>query len=52
MDQALEQANAVVKADGGVYGVTVDPASLRRWMVIDPEVTCLIMQYETACTTK
>ena len=28
IDQALEQANAVVKADGGAFGVTGDPAAL------------------------
>ena len=44
IDQALEQTNAVVMADGGTYGVTRDPAALRRWMVTGPEVTCLITQ--------
>ena len=43
-DQALEQANEVVKADGGTVGVTEDPAALRRWVVTGPEVTCLITQ--------
>ena len=50
--EALEQAIAVVKADGGAFRVTGDPAALRRWMVTGPEVTCLMYEYETACTTK
>ena len=52
IDQALEQANAVFKADGGAFGVTGYPAALKRWMVTGPEVTCLITQWETACITK
>ena len=44
IDQALEKADAVVKADGGAFGVTGNPAALRRWMVTGSEVTCLITQ--------
>ena len=44
INQALEQANAVVKADGGAFGVSGDSAALRRRMVTGPEVTCLITQ--------
>lgn len=32
IDQAHDQANAVIKADWGVVGVTEDPSALRRWM--------------------
>ena len=39
IDYALEKANAVVKADGGVFHVSGNPAALRRWMVTGPEVT-------------
>ena len=28
IDQAHEQVNAVVKADGGAFGVTADPVAL------------------------
>ena len=39
IDQAHEQASAVIKADGGAIGVTDDPLALRRWMVAGPEVS-------------
>ncbi|RXN31429.1 hypothetical protein ROHU_004760 [Labeo rohita] len=48
IDQAHEQANAVVKGDGGAIGVTEDPSALRRWMVSGPEVSQLVIQYELA----
>ena len=52
IDQAHEQANAVIKADGGAIGVTEDPSALRRWMVAGPEVSHLVAQYEAASGTK
>eukprot|EP00745_Piridium_sociabile_P026562 TRINITY_DN4240_c0_g2_i9.p1 TRINITY_DN4240_c0_g2~~TRINITY_DN4240_c0_g2_i9.p1 ORF type:complete len:1084 (-),score=281.98 TRINITY_DN4240_c0_g2_i9:490-3741(-) len=52
IDQAHEQANAVIKADGGAIGVTEDPAALRRWMVAGPEVSHLVAQHEAASGTK
>ena len=52
IDQAHEQANAVIKADGGVIGVTEDPSALRRWMIAGPQVSHLVTQYEAACGTK
>lgn len=52
IDQAHEQANAVVKGDGGAVGVTEDPSALRRWMVAGPEVSHLVTQYETASGAK
>ena len=30
IDQAHEQANAVIKSDGGAVGITDDPSALRR----------------------
>ena len=48
IDQAHEQANAIVKGDGGAIGVTEDPSALRRWMVSGPEVSQLVNQYELA----
>jgi len=30
IDQAHEQANAVIKGDGGAVGITEDPSELRR----------------------
>ncbi|KAJ8372700.1 hypothetical protein AAFF_G00277690 [Aldrovandia affinis] len=52
IDQAHEQANAVIKADGVRSGVTEDPSALRRWMIAGPEVSHLVAQYEAACGTK
>ena len=52
IDQAHEQANAVIKGDGGAIGVTEDPSALRRWMIAGPEVTHLVAQYEVACGAK
>ena len=52
IDQAHEQANAVIKGDGGAVGLTEDPSALRRWMVAGPEVSQLIARYETASEAK
>ena len=52
INQAHEQANAVVKADGGAIGVTEDASALRRWMVAGPEVSHLVAQYEVASGAK
>lgn len=52
IDQAHEQANAVVKGDGGAIGITEDPSALRRWMVSGPEVSELVHQYELASQAK
>ncbi|KAK5611604.1 hypothetical protein CRENBAI_014387 [Crenichthys baileyi] len=37
IDQAHEQANAIIKADGGTIGLPEDPSALRRLMVAGPE---------------
>jgi hypothetical protein len=52
IDQAHEQANAVIKGDGGAICVTEDPSALRRWMVADPEVSHLVAKYESASEAK
>ena len=52
IDQAHEQANAVIKGDGGAIGLTEDPSALRRWMVAGPEVSHLVSQYEAASKAK
>ena len=46
IDQAHEQANAIIKGDGGAVGITEDPSALRRWMVAGPAVSHLVEQYE------
>ena len=52
IDQAHEQANAIIKGDGGAIGVTEDPSALRRWMVSGPEVSHLVSQYESTSQVK
>ena len=52
IDQAHEQANAVVKGDGGAIGITEDPSALRRWMISGPEVSQIVSQYELASQVK
>ena len=52
IDQAHEQANAIVKGDGGAIGITEDPSALTRWMVSGPEVSQLIYRYELASQAK
>ena len=51
-NQAHEQDNAVITADGGAIGITEDPSALRRWMVAGPEVSHLVAQHEAASKAK
>ena len=52
IDQAHEQANALIKGDGGAIGVTEDSSALRRWMVAGPEVSHLVAEYEVLSGAK
>ena len=52
IDQAHEQANAVIKGDGDAIGITKDPSSLRRWMVAGPEVSRIVAMYEQVANAK
>ena len=52
LDQAHEQPNAIITADGGAIGLTENPSALRRWMVAGPEVSHLVSLYETEVQTK
>ena len=52
LDQAHEQTNAFIKADGGAIGLTEDPSALRRWMVAGPEIIRLVSAYETEVQSK
>ena len=52
IDQAREQANAVIKGDDGTIGVTEDPSALRRWMIAGTEVSHLVAQYESTSEAK
>ena len=48
IDKAHEQANAVIKGDGGAVGITEDTSALRRLMVAGPAIAQMIAQYEEA----
>ena len=41
-DQAHEQNNASVEGEGGAVGLTQNPAALRKWTVLGPEVARLL----------
>lgn len=43
-DQAHEQANTAVKARQG----TMASLALRRWIIAGPEVSRLVLQYDSA----
>ena len=51
-DQAHQQANAVIKGDGGAIGITEDPSALKRWMVAGPLVSHLVANYEEVSGVK
>ncbi|KAK5868005.1 hypothetical protein PBY51_012452 [Eleginops maclovinus] len=48
IDQAYEQSNVVIKADGGAAGITEYPSALKRWMIAGPQVCHLVAQYKAA----
>lgn len=52
IDQAHEQANAVIKGDGGAICLTENPSALKRWMVAGPEVRRLVLEYEKSSDVK
>jgi len=52
IDHAHEQANALVKGDGGAIGLTEDPTALRRWMLAGPEVSRIIKDFENQMDPK
>ena len=50
--QSHEQANAVIKGEGGAIGVTEYLSALRRWSVAGPEVSRLATEYEIVSEAK
>ena len=52
LDQAYEQANVVIRSDGGAIGITENPSALRRWMVSGPEMSHLVSIYDMEAQTK
>ncbi|CAG9762315.1 unnamed protein product [Ceutorhynchus assimilis] len=46
IDQAHEQNNALIKADGGAVGLLHDATALKRWMIAGPEISGLLSQFQ------
>ena len=46
LDHAHEQANALVKGDGGAVGLTESPGALLQWMVAGPELARMTQEFE------
>jgi len=46
LDQSHEQSNKCIKGQGGVVGLTEDPAALRRWMLAGPEIARVVAEFE------
>ena len=40
--------NKLIKGEGGAVGLTEDPQALERWMVAGPEISRLILEFETS----
>ena len=43
--------NEKIKGDGGVIGLTDNPAALQRWITAGPEVARIIDEFETLFQT-
>jgi hypothetical protein len=46
IDQCHEYNNAAVKEAGGAIGLMMNPAALRHWMVVGPDVTRMVSEFE------
>ena len=46
LDQNHEQQNQIIKAEGGVVGLTENPAALTRWMIAGPKVARVVTEFE------
>ena len=46
LDQAHEQLSALVKVDREAVGLKGNPAALRRWTVVGPEISRMIQEFE------
>ncbi|KAK3922266.1 Phosphoglycerate kinase [Frankliniella fusca] len=46
LDQCHEQQNARLKGDGGMIGLTENPAALRKWMLATPELVRMNTEFE------
>ena len=52
IDQAHEQNDASVKGYGGAFGLTENPAALRRWIVSGPEMVRVIAEFQATADTR
>lgn len=48
VDHAHEQANKLIKEEGGAVGLTESEQALRRWMVAGPEISRMLNDFENA----
>ena len=48
IDQGHEQNNAVMKDDGGIFGITQDSAALTRWCLTSPETVRVTEKFESS----
>ena len=46
IDQAHEQNNRLVKGSGGAVGLTENSSALRKWILVGPEQTRFLMEFE------
>ena len=46
LDHPHEQADAMVKGDGGAVGLTESPGALLRWMIAGPELARMTQEFE------
>ena len=51
LDYAHEQVNTSVKGDCGAVGLTENPSALRRWMIVGPEISQMIEEFEATANT-
>jgi len=48
VDHAHEQANKLIKEEGGAIGLTESEQALRRWMIAGPEICRMLNDFENA----
>ena len=51
IDQCHEQMNEVIKGEGRAVGLTENPQVLEIWMVAEPEISRLIIEFENCFQT-
>ena len=51
IDQFHEQANALIKSDGGAVGLTESPQTREVWMMDGPEIARELLEFEANFST-